>query len=248
VAIVTGGARGIGKAIVEGLARDEGCKVVVADIIDDGKAVAESVGGLFVHADLTRTADCKSIVSKAVRRYGTVDILVNNAGLQHVDLIRDFPEEAWDRIMAVMLRAPFVLTKSVWPVMEAKKYGRIVNIASVHGLVASPAKSAYVSAKHGLIGLTKVAALEGGELGITVNAVCPAYVKTDLAARQVESQAALNKIPKSQVLERVFLEKASIKRMVEPEEVAALVCYLCSDRASAITGSAVPIDVGWLAR
>ena len=151
-------------------------------------------------------------------------------------------------MLSVMLRAPFILTKLVWPMMESKRYGRIVNIASVHGLVASAAKSAYVSAKHGLMGLTKVAAIEGGPYGITVNAVCPAYVRTELVAGQVAKQARTNRISEDQVLEKVFLEKAAIKRLIEPDEVASLVCYLCSERASAITGSAIPIDVGWLAR
>jgi 3-hydroxybutyrate dehydrogenase len=248
VAIVTGGARGIGRTIAEKLAKEEGCRVVIADIAEEGRDVAKSLGGYFVLSDLSKPEDCRMVVEKAVKRFGTVDILVNNAGIQHIDFIKDFPEEAWDKIMAIMLRAPFILTKAVWPIMESKKHGRIVNIASVHGLVASPAKSAYVSAKHGLVGLTKVAALEGGRVGITVNAVCPAYVKTDLVAGQVEEQARTNKISRDEVLEKVFLEKAAIKRLIEPDEVASLVCYLCSDEASAMTGSAIPIDVGWMAR
>jgi 3-hydroxybutyrate dehydrogenase len=248
VAIVTGGARGIGRAIAERLAKQEKCRVVVADVDEAGKKVAKSIGGYFVAADLAKPDECRYVVEKTVERFGTVDILVNNAGIQHIDQIRDFPEEDWDRIMAVMLRAPFILTKAVWPIMEAKKRGRIVNIASVHGLVASASKSAYVSAKHGLVGLTKVAALEGGRVGITVNAVCPAYVRTDLVSGQVREQARAHNIPEGEVLEKVFLEKAAVRRLIEPDEVAALVCYLCSDDASAMTGSAIPIDVGWMAR
>ena len=247
VAIVTGGARGIGRSIAERLSKD-GRRVVVADVAEEGEEVASSIGGHFIRSDLTKTEECRRLVKKTVEKYGTVDILVNNAGVQHVDLIKDFPEEDWDRIMALMLRAPFILTKLVWPLMESKGYGRIVNIASVHGLVASPAKSAYVSAKHGLVGLTKVAALEGGSVGITANAVCPAYVRTDLVSGQIEQQSKIHGNPKGEVLQKVFLEKAAIKRLVEPEEVASLVSYLCSDEASAITGSAFPIDVGWLAR
>ena len=248
VAIVTGGARGIGQAIAERLAKREKCRVVVADLDNEGKVVAESVGGYFVPADLARPEDCVTVAKRTLERFGTVDILVNNAGIQHIDPIEDFPIEEWDRIMAVMLRAPFILTKSVWPIMKAKGRGRIVNVASVHGLVASPSKSAYVAAKHGLLGLTKVAALEGGSVGITVNAVCPAYVRTDLVSGQVRQQARVHNIPEDEVLEKVFLEKASIRRLIEPDEVAALVCYLCSEDASAITGSAIPIDVGWMAR
>ena len=246
VAIVTGGARGIGRSIAERLSR-EGRRVVVADNDEGGEEVASSIGGYFVRSDLTKTEDCHELVRKAAKKYGTVDILVNNAGVQHVDLIKDFPERDWDRILALMLTAPFILTKGVWPMMESKRYGRIVNIASVHGLVASPAKSAYVSAKHGLIGLTKVAALEGGGVGITVNAVCPAYVMTDLVSGQIDRQSEIHNVPREEVLRKVFLEKAAIKRLVEPGEVAALVSFLCSDDASAITGSAIPIDVGWLA-
>ena len=248
VAIVTGGARGIGRAIAERLAKQEKCRVVVADVDEAGKKVARSIGGYFVYADLAKPEECRAVVEKAVEKFGTVDILVNNAGIQHIDPIRDFPDEDWDRIMAVMLRAPFILTKAVWPIMEAKKRGRIVNIASVHGLVASASKSAYVAAKHGLVGLTKVAALEGGSVGITVNAVCPAYVRTDLVSGQVREQARTHNISEGEVLEKVFLEKAAIRRLIEPDEVAALVCYLCSDDASAMTGSAIPIDVGWMAR
>jgi 3-hydroxybutyrate dehydrogenase len=201
-----------------------------------------------VLSDLAKPEDCRRIVSQTVETFGTVDILVNNAGIQHIAPIKDFPEDAWDKIISVMLRAPFILTKSVWPIMEEKGYGRIVNIASVHGLVASASKSAYVSAKHGLVGLTKVAALEGGSVGITANAICPAYVNTDLVSGQIERQAKTHKIPESDVLEKVFLEKAAIKRLIEPKEVAALVSYLCSDEASAITGAAIPIDVGWMAK
>jgi len=248
VAIVTGGARGIGRAIAEKLAKNVKCRVVVADLDEEGKGVAKSVGGYFVLADLAKPEDCRTVVRKTLKRFGTLDILVNNAGIQHIDPIENFPDEEWDRIMAVMLRAPFILTKSVWPIMKAKGRGRIVNVASVHGLVASPSKSAYVAAKHGLLGLTKVAALEGGSVGITVNAVCPAYVRTDLVAGQVRQQAKVHNIPEDEVLERVFLEKAAIRRLIEPEEVAAMVCYLCSEDASAITGSAIPIDVGWMAK
>jgi len=248
VAIVTGGARGIGRAIAERLAKQEKCRVVVADIDEVGKRVAKSIGGYFVQVDLAKPDDCRGLVKETVERFGTVDILVNNAGIQHIDPIKEFPDEVWDRLMAVMLRAPFILTKAVWPILESKKRGRIVNIASVHGLVASASKSAYVAAKHGLVGLTKVAAIEGGSVGITVNAVCPAYVRTDLVSGQVREQAKTHNIPESEVLEKIFLEKAAVRRLIEPDEVAALVCYLCSEDASAITGSAIPIDVGWMAK
>jgi 3-hydroxybutyrate dehydrogenase len=245
VAIVTGGANGIGRSIAEALAK-AGDRVVVVDLAEEkGKEVARLVGGYFVRADLAISGDCRKAVERTTDRFGTVDILVNNAGFQHIDNIEDFPEETWDRMMAVMLKAPFLLTKHVWRFMATKRWGRIVNISSVHGLVASTSKCAYVSAKHGLIGLTKVAALEGGPLGITVNAICPAYVRTDLVESQIDDQARVHNLARDQVVRNVFLERVAVKRMIEPNEVASLVCYICSEEASAISGSAMTIDLGW---
>lgn len=247
VAIVTGGANGIGRSIAEALAKS-GDRVVVVDLAEEkGEEVARLVGGYFVKADLANPKDCRKAVDRTIDRYGMVDILVNNAGFQHIDNIVDFPEAAWDRIMAVMLDAPFLLTKYVWGFMASKRWGRIVNISSVHGLVASTSKCAYVSAKHGLIGLTKVAALEGGPLGITVNAICPAYVRTDLVETQIDDQARVHNIAPDQVVRDVFLERVAVKRLIEPKEVASLVCYICSEEASAISGSALTIDLGWTA-
>lgn len=247
VAMVTGGANGIGRSIAEALAKN-GDRVVVVDLAEEkGNEVARRIGGYFVSADLAIPGDCKMAVERTIDRFGTVDILVNNAGFQHVDNIVDFPEATWDKIMAVMLDAPFLLTKYVWKFMASKRWGRIVNISSVHGLVASTSKCAYVSAKHGLIGLTKVAALEGGPLGITVNAICPAYVRTDLVENQIGDQARVHNLAPDQVIRDVFLERVAVKRLIEPNEVASLVCYICSEEASAITGSALTIDLGWTA-
>ncbi len=247
VAIVTGGANGIGRSIAEALSKS-GDRVVVVDLAEEkGEEVARLVGGYFVRADLSIPGDCRRAVEKTVDRFGTVDILVNNAGFQHIDNIADFPEATWDRMMAVMLDAPFLLTKYVWQFMASKRWGRIVNISSVHGLLASSSKCAYVSAKHGLIGLTRVAALEGGPFGITANAICPAYVRTDLVENQIDDQARVHKIPADQVVRDVFLERVAVKRLIEPKEVASLVCYICSEEASAISGSALTIDLGWTA-
>jgi 3-hydroxybutyrate dehydrogenase len=151
-------------------------------------------------------------------------------------------------MLAVMLTAPFLLIKYAWPAMKAQRWGRIVNIASIHGLVASLFKSAYVAAKHGLIGLTRVAALEGGPYGITANAICPAYVRTPLVENQIQDQARMRGLPPEEVVEKIMLEPAAIRRLIEPEEVAALVAYLCSEEASAVTGAAWTIDLGWTAR
>lgn len=248
IAIVTGAASGIGQAIAETLAHD-GDQVVVADRNDaQGQAVAAAIGGHFVVADLSLRADCRRVVDATLAHFGGVDILVNNAGFQHIDAIEMFPEDTWDAMLAVMLTAPFLLTKYTWPTMKDRGWGRIVNIASIHGLVASPFKSAYVTAKHGLIGLTRTAALEGGEHGITVNALCPAYVQTPLVESQIADQAHMRGLLPQEVIEQVMLAPAAIKRLITPKEVAALVVYLCSEAAGAVTGADWTIDLGWTAR
>ncbi len=247
VAIVTGAGSGIGQAVVEVLAR-EGDRVVVADIKEEqGRAVAEANGGLFVATNLAERADCRRLVDVTLEHYGKVDILVNNAGFQHIDAVEDFPEDTWDTMIAVMLTAPFLLTKYVWPSMKAQRWGRVVNIGSVHSLRASPFKSGYISAKHGVLGLTRTAALEGGPLGITVNTICPAYVRTPLVENQIAAQARTRGISPDEVIEKVMLEPAAIKRLIEPVEVGEMVRFLCSDAASSITGSALTMDLGWTA-
>ena len=248
VAVVTGGASGIGRAIAERFAAD-GAQVVIGDVqAQAGSAVAQRLGGLFVEADLSRRADCQLLIDRAVEEFGTVHILVNNAGFQHIDPIEEFPEDTWDEMLAVMLTAPFLLTKYVWLKMKAQGWGRVINIDSIHGLVASPAKVAYITAKHGLIGLTRTAALEGGAYGITVNGICPAYVRTPLVENQIADQARTRGIPPEEVVEKVMLEPAAVKRLIEPEEVADLAAYLCSEAAGVITGAALTIDLGWTAR
>ncbi len=248
IAIVTGGASGIGKAIAEALA-DSGDRVVVADLNEAaGKEFADTIGGHFVEADLSQREDCKRLVDETLSHYGGVHILINNAGFQHIDPIEVFPEDTWDKMLAVMLTAPFLLTKYVWGAMKTHGWGRVVNISSIHGRVASPFKSAYITAKHGLIGFTRTAALEGGEHGITVNAICPAYVRTPLVESQIADQARTRGISIEDVVEQVMLEPAAVKRLITPEEVAALVVYLCSDVAGAITGADWAIDLGWTAR
>jgi 3-hydroxybutyrate dehydrogenase len=245
VAIVTGAASGIGRATAEVLAR-QGSQIVVADLNPElGQAAAAAVDGHFVVADLAQRADCRRLVDETLSRYGRVDILVNNAGFQHIDPIEEFPEDTWNTMLAVMLTAPFLLTRYVWPAMKAQGWGRIVNISSVLGLVAAPFKAGYVTAKHGLIGLTRTAALEGGKYGITANALCPAYVRTPLLEGQIADQARTRGIAPEEVVEKVMLEPTAIKRLIEPAEVAALVAYLCSDAAAVVTGAAWTIDLGW---
>ncbi len=248
VAIVTGAASGIGQAIAKALTHNS-FKVVIADLNEvQGQTVAKAIGGYFIPTDLSQRFDCQTLVNQTLVHYNRIDVLINNAGFQHVDPIEIFPEDTWDQMLSVMLTAPFLLTKYVWSTMKAKGWGRIVNIASIHSRVASPFKSGYVAAKHGLIGLTRAAALEGGAHGITVNALCPAYVRTPLVENQIADQALIHGLSSQEVIEQVMLEPAAIKRLITPEEVAALVVFLCSEAASAITGEDWTIDLGWTAR
>jgi len=248
IAIVTGGASGIGLACAERLAAD-GMRVVIADMNENaGAAHAKRLAGDFVLADLTQRKGCRHLVDETLRKHGTVHVLVNNAGYQHVAPIEEFPEDQWERMIALMLTAPFLLTRYCWPAMQKQKWGRVVNIASIHALVASPFKVAYIAAKHGLVGLTRTAALEGGESGITANAICPAYVRTPLVDNQIADQAKANRMSPEEVIGKIMLAPAAVKRLIEPAEVAGFVSYLCSDAAGTITGSALTMDLGWTAR
>ena len=248
VALITGGASGIGLACAERLAAD-GMSVVIADMNEKaGGEHAKRLAGDFILGDLTRKGGCKQLVDETLKKHGTVHVLVNNAGFQHVSPIEDFPEEQWERMISLMLTAPFLLTRYCWPAMKKQKWGRIVNIASIHALIASPFKVAYIAAKHGLVGLTRTAALEGGEFGITANAICPAYVRTPLVDNQIADQAKANNLSKEEVIEKIMLAPAAVKRLIEPAEVAAFAAYLCSDAAGVITGSALTMDLGWTAR
>ncbi|MDK2791323.1 MAG: 3-hydroxybutyrate dehydrogenase [Deferribacteres bacterium] len=198
--------------------------------------------------DLSKMGECKVLVESVAAHFGQIDILVNNAGVQHVSTIENYDEKKWNFIISLMLTAPFLLTKYVWPYMKDKRWGRIINISSVHGLRASEFKSAYVSAKNGLMGLTKVAALEGANLGITVNAICPGYVRTPLVDNQIDDQAKTHNISREEVLEKVILKKQAIKKMIEPDEIGEAVLYLCSDAAKSVTGTSLTIDCGWTAQ
>ena len=242
VAVVTGAASGIGLAIAGALQAD-GNDVALVDI----NQPRDLEQGVFIAADLSVRDQCRMVVDETVRRFGRIDILVNNAGIQHVSPIEDFPEERWDYILSLMLTAPFLLTKYAWPHMRQNNWGRILNINSVHGLRASEYKCAYVSAKHGLSGLTKVAALEGAQHNITVNSICPGYVRTPLVENQIADQARVHNIPEDKVIREIMLKRPALKRLIEPAEVAGLVRYLCSDAAGGITGAMLTMDGGWAA-
>jgi 3-hydroxybutyrate dehydrogenase len=246
--LVTGAGSGIGRAIADVFAR-EGAFVIAHDVNDNARDVAQRVNGTFFQADLADQEDVKTLAQAALNAVnGRIDVLVNNAGFQRIHPIEEFPEAEWNSMLQVMLTAPFQLTKYLLPGMKAAGWGRIINISSLHGVVASPYKSAYISAKHGLIGLTKTVALEAAEFGVTVNAICPAYVKTAIVDKQIADQARTLNIPESEVIENVMLGPAAIKRLIEPEEVAEFALYLASDKAGFITGAAHMIDLGWTAR
>ncbi|RAY17164.1 3-hydroxybutyrate dehydrogenase [Actinomadura craniellae] len=239
-ALVTGGASGIGRACARRLA-DAGARVVIVDVHDEAaRAVADEIGGVAVAADLSDMAvvdglDCD------------VDIVVNNAGFQHVAPLGDFPPETFAKIMRVMVEAPFRLVRRAMPGMSERGWGRVVNVSSVHGLRASPYKAAYVTAKHALEGLSKVIALEGAASGITSNCVNPAYVRTPLVEDQIAHQAAAHDLPPEEVVGQVMLARAAIKQLIEPEDVAEMVAYLCTPQAAMITGASFTIDGGWTA-
>lgn len=245
-ALITGAGSGIGKAIAEVFAR-EGARLILNDLEPGAARLAQALGGVFIQADLSDQSSVRALAQRALE-LGPVDILVNNAGLQRINPVDEYPEDTWNMMLQVLLTAPFQLIKYTLPGMKQRRWGRIINIASLHGLVASPYKSAYISAKHGLLGLTKTVALEVGEYGITCNAICPASVRTPLVESQIADQARTLSIPEAEVIEKVMLAPAAIKRLIEPEEVAEYALFLASDRAGAITGSAQVIDLGWTAR
>jgi 3-hydroxybutyrate dehydrogenase len=239
-ALVSGGASGIGRACAVRLA-ESGADVVVLDRDAEGaKAVAETVGGIAVGVDLS---DLDAVDALDL----DVDILVNNAGLQHVAPLHEFPPDRFSHILRLMVEAPFRMVRAALPHMYGRGWGRVVNISSVHGLRASPYKSAYVTAKHGLEGLSKVIALEGAAHGVTSNCVNPAYVRTPLVEGQIADQARAHGLSESEVVEKVMLAPVAVKRLIEPAEVAEAVAFLCSPAAASVTGTSLVMDGGWSA-
>ncbi|OAB47436.1 3-hydroxybutyrate dehydrogenase [Paenibacillus antarcticus] len=253
VVIITGSARGIGFEIGKEFAAS-GAKVVLSDINEEQvKESAESLKKLGfesigIKADVTKEEDIQNLVKVAKETYGTVDIVINNAGLQFVSPIEDFPTAKFEMMHKIMLIAPFIMIKTVFPMMKEQGFGRIINIASINGLVGFAGKAAYNSAKHGVIGLTKVAALEGAEHGITVNALCPGYVDTPLVRGQMADLAKTRNVPVEDVLAEVLLPLVPQKKLLEVSEIADYALFLASDKARSVTGQAVVIDGGYTAQ
>ena len=252
--LITGSTSGIGLALAQHFA-SAGCNIVMngfgdATQIEANRAALEERGisALYHGADMTKPDEIEAMCNAALKAFGTVDILVNNAGIQHVKPIDEFSPEKWDAIIAINLSSAFHTTRLLAPAMKAAKWGRVINMASVHGLVASPFKAAYVAAKHGILGLTKVTALDLAEFGITANAICPGYVKTPLVEKQIPEQAAAHGISEEEVIKKVFLKNHAVKKFVKTEDIAALAEFLCSDAAATISGIALPIDAGWSAQ
>ena len=239
---MTGAASGIGRAIAQRFV-DDGLQVLAVDLAPD----PEGPGEPFT-ADLATRAGNRAAVEAALDAFGRLDVVVPNAGFQHVAPVDEFPEEEWDRLLAVLLTSPFLLARHAWNALRDAGQGRIVVVASIHGVVASPFKAGYISAKHGVLGLVKVLALEGAAHGIAASAVCPGYVRTPLVEGQIADQASAHGISEDEVLERVILQPHAVKELVEPEHVADVVSMLAGQAGTAFTGAPVVMDMGWSAR
>jgi 3-hydroxybutyrate dehydrogenase len=254
VAVVTGSTSGIGLGILEEMAA-AGAAVVMNGLGEAAQIESEiarirdahGVPAVYVPANLMEPKACAEMIAMAVARLGKVDILVNNAGIQHVAPVESFPPEKWDAIIALNLSAAFHAIRASFADMKARGWGRVINVASAHGLIASPFKSAYVAAKHGIVGLTKTVALEGAEFGITANAICPGYVLTPLVEQQIDGQAKAHGIPRERVIKEVLLAEQPTKKFAETSEIGVLAVFLASDAARSITGTALPVDGGWTA-
>lgn len=251
--LITGSTSGIGLGIAEVFA-EKGYNIMFNGLEPNGAEIAEETANkfgikhAFSSANMLDPEALRTLVLDCVEQLGTLDILINNAGIQHVCPIEDFPEEKWNDIIAINLTAAFHLIKAAWPHMKQKQFGRIINIASAHGLFASEFKSAYVAAKHGLVGLTKTVALEGALHNITCNAICPGYVKTPLVEKQIQDQAKAHRLPEKEVVDKIFLAKQAVKEFVPVQAIAEMALLMASEDATTFTGTAVPVDGGWSAQ
>ena len=253
VALITGSTSGIGLGIAKEFAK-VGYAIAFNGLEVNGSEIAQQVGkefGVkteFYGADLRNLGQINEMIEDVEKTFGKIDVLVNNAGIQFVSPVEDFPIEKWNAIIDINMNSVFYASKGVWKGMKSRGFGRIINIASAHGLVASPFKSAYVTAKHGVVGMTKTLALEGAPFGITVNAICPGYVKTPLVEKQIKEQAIAHGIPESEVISKIMLEKHAVKEFVTVEALGSLAVLLASESGNLITGVAMPVDGGWTAQ
>lgn len=251
--LITGSTSGIGLAIAKTFAA-KGHNIVFNGLEANGAEIAAEVAKefkidyLFSPCNVLDPKQIDDMVAQSIAKFGTVDILVNNAGIQFVSPVQDFPLEKWNAIIGINLTAPFLFTKAIWPYMQKQQFGRIINIASAHGLVASEFKSAYVSSKHGIIGFTKTIALEGAPYNITCNAVCPGYVHTPIVENQIGDQMKAHNMSREDVIEKVMLSKQAIKSFIPIDLIASTVAFLAADEATTITGTSIPVEGGWTAQ
>lgn len=252
--LITGSTSGIGLGIAKEFAKTKQYNIIFNGLETNGPEIAENMGKefgidvMYSNANMLKPEELRKMVSDGIAKFGKIDILINNAGIQHVSPIEDFPDDKWNAIIGINLTSAFYLSKAVWLGMKERKFGRIINIASAHGLVASEFKSAYVASKHGIVGLTKTLALEGAPFNITCNAICPGYVKTPLVEKQIADQAKAHNMSESDVVSNVLLAKQAVKEFVPVETLGQMALLLASEQSGTITGAALPIDGGWNAQ
>lgn len=253
-ALITGSTSGIGLGIAREFAKTKQYNIIFNGLEANGQEIADSIGKefgigvMFSPANMLKPEELKKMVDDGLTKFGKIDVLINNAGIQFVSPIEDFPEEKWNAIIGINLTSAFHLTKAVWRGMKERKFGRIINIASAHGLVASEFKSAYIASKHGIVGFTKTIALEGAPFNITANAICPGYVKTPLVEKQIADQAKAHNLSEAEVVSKVMLYKQAVKDFVSLETLGQTALLLASEHANTITGTAIPVDGGWNAQ
>lgn len=253
-ALITGSTSGIGLGIAREFAKTKQYNIVFNGLEPNGQEIADGIAKefgisvMFSNANMLKPEELRKMVEDANTKFGTIDILINNAGIQHVSPIEDFPDDKWNAIIGINLTSAFYLSKAVWKGMKERKFGRIINIASAHGLVASEFKSAYVASKHGIVGFTKTLGLEGAPFNITCNAICPGYVKTPLVDKQIADQAKAHNMSEADVVNKVMLYKQAVKEFVSLETLGQMALLLAADHANTITGTAIPVDGGWNAQ
>jgi 3-hydroxybutyrate dehydrogenase len=252
--LITGSTSGIGLGIAREFAKTKNYNIIFNGLEPNGQEIADNIGKefgiqiMYSNANMLKPEELRKMVSDGISKFGKIDVLINNAGIQHVSPIEDFPDDKWNAIIGINLTSAFYLSKAVWPGMKERKFGRIINIASAHGLVASEFKSAYVASKHGILGLTKTLGLEGAPFNITCNAICPGYVKTPLVEKQIADQAKAHNMSPDDVVNKVMLYKQAVKEFVSLESLGQMALLLASEASNTITGTAIPIDGGWNAQ